>query len=290
MATPEEKFLAHLQGSGQEPAVQDSDNPDDESHLETGGTDRVLPEVEQEEQALEARPGPEQDRPFAPISSRNLFVHHDTHPVVFDLKMFDKYQTDWFEWEPDTMWREILEDFHVPSISDHAKAKIQAVRTLHINDWFWTKWEVFCWLTQALNNNIPDWQVIQKPSVAQMMNAVEITSMVRNDVEFGLEVQGFMAAAAADEGVTFVPKPIQFCQDELEHLMLDRKIDIGALNKQIQEKYEHVIRLPDSAWTEPGREILGENVVDVQVAKLKVAWDYLSLRRRQLNEQLHILQ
>ena len=220
--------------------------------------------------------------PLAPISRKNFFVHHDTHPVVFDVALLGKYQTDWFEWEAETLWKEIKEDFHVPSISDHAKTKIQAIKTIHINEWFWNKWEVFCWSTQSLNNNIPDFQVMQKATISQLMNAVDIATMVRSDEVFVLEVQDWVAATVVESGVFYAPAPIAFCQDEIVQLTEELKLDdIPQMIKAVEARFAEV-----TALKEP---VLQETAVDVQVAKLKVACDYLDLRRSQLKQQLRLL-
>lgn len=289
--THEDRLLVVLEKIGQTavsaaaPAVEDADAPLGE-HLETSG--------ETEDPNEEARDEPEYSGSSsvrAPITHKNLFVHHDTHPVVFDLALLAKYDTDWFEWEASTLWKEIKEDFHVPSISDHACTKIQAIKTLHINEWFWDKWEVFCWITQALNNNIPDFQVIQKPSLPQIMNAVDIATMVRSGEEFIQEVQSWVAASIVDEGVFYVPDLIGFCQDEIFQLLEELK-----LTKQpeksvaaVKARFDEVMSLPAEAWVGGGAPILQETPLDVQVAKLKVACDYLALRRRQLREQLRLL-
>lgn len=215
---------------------------------------------------------------YIPISKKNFFVHHDTHPVIFDLVLMKQYEVEWFGWEASTLWKEIKEDFRVPSISNHAKAKIQAVKTLHINEWFWTKWEVFSWICQALNNNLPDFQVMEKPSIPQLFNAIDIATMVRPDEEFGPEVQMFVAACFIEEGVFYAPKPAEFCQDEivtlLEHLKVpDFQETINGVRSRRGESDE-------------GFE---ETTVDVQAAKLVVADRYLGLRRRQLKQQLELL-
>ena len=193
MLTSEEKLLALLEKIGQPvevsagfPAVEDATSNED--HVETAGP------TEEPTVKLPEPPSPGIREGYAPVSHKNLFVHHDTHPVVFDVALLAKYDLNWFVWDPQTLWREIKDDFRVPSISDHTCAKIQALKTLHINEWFWTKWEVFCWITQALNNNIPDFQVIQKPTVAQLFNAVDIAEMVRSDEQFSQEVQGWVAS------------------------------------------------------------------------------------------------
>lgn len=219
-----------------------------------------------------------------PISPKNIFVHHDTHPVVYDVALLRKYGLEWFNWEHETLWKTILQDFHISSISYHAKSKIQAIRTLHINEWYWTKWEVFCWVTQALNNNIPDFQVLQKPSVPQILTSIDVATMVRDDEEFTIELQSFVAACFVDEGVLYAPKPIGFCQGEIETLLKSWSADFGlGTIKAVGDRWREVLSTPTAEIR------LNETAVDIQVAKLVVARDYLALRRQQMKDQLRML-
>lgn len=291
MASHEDRLLAVLEKIGQpevSAAVPSVIDADDESaaHVETSGPTED-PNEEAKDEPIDPAGIP---AGLAPISHKNLFVHHDTHPVVFDLALLAKYDTDWFEWEPATLWKEIKEDFRVPSISDHACAKIQAIKTLHINEWYWDKWEVFCWITQALNNNIPDFQVIQKPSIAQLMNSVDIATMVRTGEEFIQEVQSWVGASVVEEGVFYAPKPIEFCQDEILELLTEIQVpNPEQAIAIVQTRFREVMAMPEEVWSQEGDPILEENPVDIQVAKLKVACDYLALRRRQLKDQLRLL-
>ena len=218
---------------------------------------------------------------FKPFSSRNLFVHHDTHPVVLDIKLIDKYKADWFGWEPETLWTEIMDDFRTPSISDHVKSKIQAIRTIHITDWVFTKWEIFCPIIQALNNNIPDFEIMRKPTISQLFAGVDMITMVRNDEEFSQEVQQFCGAAMLDEGVTAAPQPVAFCQDEI--LEIQEEMGVPVDPAPVKEKYRQVVTLPAD------QVVLEETQVDIQVAKLLIARDYMGLRRQQMKEQLRAL-
>lgn len=290
MATHEDRLLAVLEKIGQleDPAISASvlDAEDDSTeHTETSGIEETSNNAQEEPISLAGLPAR-----LAPVTHKNLFVHHDTHPVVFDLALLAKYDTAWFEWEPGTLWKEIKEDFHVSSISDHACAKIQAIKTLHINEWFWDKWEVFCWITQAVNNNIPDFQVIQKPAVPQLLNAVDIATMIRSGEEFTQEVQSWVAASVVEEGIFYAPIPIKFCQDEILELLTELQIEgpkqvVAATEKRFKE----IMSLSDEAWERRDGPILKETMEDIQVAKLKIACDYLTLRRKQLKEQLRLL-
>lgn len=216
-----------------------------------------------------------------PFSSRNLFVHHDVHPLVLDIKLIDMYETDWFGWEPETLWSEIMGDFRTPSISDHVKSKIQAIRTIHISDWVFNKWEIFCPVIQALNNNIPDFEIMRKPTVSQLFAGVDMITMVRNDETFSQEVQQFCGAAMLDDGVTAAPQPVTFCQDEI--LSIQEEMGVPIDPSPVREKYRQVITLPSD------QIVLEENPVDIQVAKLLIARDYMRLRRQQMKEQLRVL-
>lgn len=232
--------------------------------------------------------------PDAPTSLRgrgaqNLFVHHDAHPVVLDIALLGQYGPDWYGWEAETLWRLIAEDFRTPSISDHVRNKIQAVKTLHINEWFWTKWEVFCWITQALNNNIPDFQVLQKPSLPQLFVAVDVAELVRGGEQFSQELQDWVAAAVVDEGVIFAPEPISFCQDEIERLLQNLgNPEALALIPRVRERWEQLQQMTPEQW-ESEELVLKETAEDVQCARLLVARDYRRLRQRQMREQLRLL-
>ena len=279
----ESNLLAVLQKVGQQ--IPSTSSDDDSAVLDARTivptTDHykvVLPDVD----ASPPLQVPELNtRKATPVTGKNLFVHHDTHPVVFDIALLRKYAADWFGWQPETLWKEIKEDFRVPSISDHAKAKIQAVRTLHIGEMYWKNWESFCWITQALNNNIPDWHILQKPSLSQLMSSVDIAEMVRKGETFALEVESFVAASMLDEGVLYAPHPVSFCQDEINRYLKDTGIAYEEVETEVQRKYREAIKTSGMS--------LEENAVDIQVAKLKVAWDYQAMRGRQLKEQLLLL-
>lgn len=236
-------------------------------HVETTATETARPVVD-EGRAM-------------PFSSSKLFVHHDTHPIVLDIKLMDQYGTDWFEWEAETLWREIMDDFRTPSISDHVKSKIQAIKTIHISDWAFTKWEIFCPIVQALNNNIPDFEVLRRPTISQLFAAVDMMTMVRSDVPFSEEIQKFCAASLLDAGIICAVQPIAFCQDEILDFQKERGIEVDP--QPVKDKYRKMMSVPAE------EVVLEETPVDIQIAKLIVARDYLQLRRDQMKHQLRLL-
>lgn len=255
----------------------------------------------------------------APVTLRNLFTHHDTHPVVIDFALLKMFGPEWVNWEPETIWQEVQRSFK-NQISEHARAKVQTVKTLHASDLPWQKWQVFEKIVQGLNNNIPHWEVMQAPSIEQLYVAIDIMSEIRQ-LDFNEEVRRYIAAAALHDEVCFLPMPLAFAQADLSHLELvcgdcgNREdfhgdhtcsvcskrfspeqgmsfepalVDRGK-NTTVEMRYDPapVKARWDAVATEPLEKVsLEESTTDVQVGKLLIARDYLNVRRKQLAEQL----
>lgn len=259
-----------------------------------------------------------------PITIRNLFVHHDTHPVVLDLALLKTCGIEWLSWDPATIWSEIKRNFKT-EISEHARAKIQSVKSLHISNAPWEMWQAFEKVIQGLNNNLPTWETMQAPSLEQLYAGVDIMDTVRR-LEFSSEVKMYMAAAVLAEEVVFVPEPLSFIQLEVSQphykcndcgneesalfsdgicgscsqkfsperglsLQPDQELLNKGLGKNVQTVLWYDPSSVESRWTElkgkPSSEIeFSETAEDIQIAKLLMARDYMNIRRRQLADQL----
>lgn len=259
-----------------------------------------------------------------PLSIRNLFTHHDAHPVVLDFALLKAFGPQWFGWDTTTLFQEIQRVFS-SQISEHARAKIQAIKTLHLVGSVWSSWQVFEKVCQALNNNIPHWEHMQAPTLEQLYAGIDIINSIRQE-EFSDEVKAYMAAAVLNEDVFFVPPPLDFIQVEVsqpQYVCLDCGNQDSALfhdglcdtcthkfdaenglsfrpDEELVEKGKgRNVKLvlqydPDpieTRWNQVSHMAsndvdLNETQVDIQVAKLLVARDYMNIRRRQLAEQL----
>jgi hypothetical protein len=143
------------------------------------------------------------------VTSSNLFRHHDAHPVILDLLLLKKYGPDWLGWEPETLEIFLPEDFHC-EVSALNLSKIQACKSLHLVDDYWHRWEVFLWVTMALNGVFPDFKIMQVPTVAQCMVSVSIANQIRADVEWSSEIKAYLSAVHIHDGI-FVPQsPLDF--------------------------------------------------------------------------------
>lgn len=259
-----------------------------------------------------------------PLTLRNLFTHHDAHPIVLDFALIKAFQLEWFLWEPETIWASILDMFK-SNVSEHNRAKIMAIQTLHVSHAPWEQWQVFEKVIQALNNNVPRFDVMQVPSLEQLYAGIDIMDTLRRE-EFSSEVKQYMAAAVLHEDVFYVPQPLDFIQVEVskpfyrcdtcettysalfhdgvcdnctqkfdpeQGLSMRPKQELleAGLGKKLTLAVKYNPDPVQQRWEEvrkkPEMDIeLQETQTDAQVAKLIVARDYMNVRRRQLAEQL----
>jgi len=255
-----------------------------------------------------------------------FFSYHDAHPVALSMVLMEKFGFNWFAWEPETLKKEILHVFRAPSISEHNWNKIQAVRTLGMSTAFWEEWHVFEKVIQALNNCIPRFDVGQKCTMSKLMAGVDMANSIQKE-KFSDEVERYVAACAIDEGVTYLPDPLDFAQTVLSapkfHCRDCGTVDYDDLDDNRCDfcvgrfTGEHPLDRKPSRFVAPdvGRNIekfltrdpepakdrfeelrndlgleLDETIPeDVQAAKLVVAYKYQVLRRKQLVEQLEEL-
>ena len=256
-----------------------------------------------------------------------FFGYHDAHPVALMMTLMEKFGTDWFEWESPALRSEIVTTFKTTNVSEHNWQKIQAIRVLTTTQGFWLEWHIFEKIIQALNNNIPRFDICQRASLAQLMAGMDIANTIRTE-QYGEEIPRYIAACAIDEGVQYLPPPLDFAQNMLAEpkyrCNVCGDVDLDDMDGRCDYctgrfQGEHPLSMkpakgvPDSAGKDVVRfltrdpapvkarfeELLAkgiENVQlneespeDVQAAKIMVAYDYMKMRRQQLVAQLEEL-
>ena len=256
-----------------------------------------------------------------------FFSYHDAHPVALTLTLMEQFGADWFEWEADTLKSEILKSFKATSISEHNWQKIQAIRTITTTVGFWQEWHIFEKIIQALNNNVPRFDIAQRCTVAQLMAGVDIANTIRVET-YGDEIQRYIAACGIDEAVEYLPPPLDFAQgmlsepkyickrcgtielDDLDgrcdfctaRFQDDRPLnfkpadfapkDAGMLLDRFLTRDPAPVkaRYDELMNDEKQRSTLNDDVSrDVQAAKLLVAYEYMKKRQAELVSQLEEL-
>ena len=122
------------------------------------------------------------------------------------------------------------------------------------------------------------------------------------------EVEMFIAAAFLDDGVYYLPPPANVAQDWASRPQyrcrrcgkIDRDDEndvcdscgapdtelvreLGLDYRPVMQRYDQCVLLGDE------HDVLQETVIDVQVAKLLVAREYVLYRQQQLAEQLKVM-
>ena len=171
-----------------------------------------------------------------PVTKENFFQNHDTHPMLLYHMLSDRYGKEWLQWDTDSLWLTIQRDFPGWTIHDITKDKVNALKTLMVVDSYWQDWEVFEKVTQALNNNSVRFDLVQDPSLGQMMHSVSLAGQLR-ERKFDEEVGRYVAAVAQYAGVEYLPKPLNFAQPFL-----------GTLPRDVAERYAAMWQISSVSW------------------------------------------
>lgn len=260
-----------------------------------------------------------------------LLKDEQAHPLILFIIMTQLFDVDWLTWTPSVLRKSIerTRSINPAKINIH---KAMASAAVAKQESFWTEWEHFHFLTQALNNNVPDPQTHHPLTVAQMLSAATIAAEIRKSLkeltyvpEFSEEVLRYIAAQALNQNIWFLPAPLDAankytsglrykCNDcgNDDELVFDDKLcsvcidrfnteSLGAWEPDAQliakgrgkntTIYERnpisKVKARLEQWRlRPTSITLGENRVDVCVARLIVALNYVNYRNSQLGEQL----
>lgn len=142
----------------------------------------------------------------------NVFQHPDSHPAVLDILLLQKYGPEWMAWEPETLQIRIPQDFRTQDVSDLNLGKIQAMKTLHFVDTPWKRWEVFTWCAMPLNGLFPDFEMMQVPTAAQCLVAIDIFNVTRQDVRWSDELKVYLATVWKHDGMFCPIDPADFIE------------------------------------------------------------------------------
>jgi hypothetical protein len=235
-------------------ADDDSDDPD-EDVIETTEEDDGA------EKTGEALPPP---------PHINLFQHPDSHPGVLDILLLQKYGPEWMLWEPETLALRIPQDFHTQEVSDLNMAKIQAMKTLHLVDTPWLQWEVFVWCCMPLNNLFPDFEVMQVPTAAQCLVAIDTFNLVRQDTAWSDELKVYLGTVWRHESMFCPTDPADFFEVDKSGTDIDCP--------KIMEQWPHVRKT--------GEAPSADTVPAEQLRRMLDAHEYLKENRDVFERQL----
>jgi hypothetical protein len=147
-----------------------------------------------------------------PLSVKRAFTNKNSHPLVLDLLLLKEFGKDYLGWEPETCWVEIGRTWST-TISDINKNKIQAVRTCHVTDQAYERWEVFEKVAMAFLGLPPRFDLIQKCTPHRASVALEVMAHLRETKKVSKEVHKYIAACMLDYGMVYGPGPLEACNE-----------------------------------------------------------------------------
>ena len=210
------------------------------------------------------------------VTKQNIWGHPEAHPVVLHALLGAAYGNDWFEWEAETFRPRLREDFPGVPLSDLNLAKVQACRTLILTDAFWERWEVFLACCMPFNDEFPDFEVMQVPSVAQVLVACVTAEHIRPK-SFGAtpawssELKAYIKAVYAHDGIWVSMPPADFVTPDMPE-GLDRATVLLRFNELLHS----------------GKTSTPDTPTGVQVDRMLAVTHYLDENRERLLHQLRL--
>jgi hypothetical protein len=187
--------------------------------------------------------------------------------------MLHRYGPAWLDWDILVLKRALLEDFGVKEPAEHVLNKMQACRTLHVIDTFWTDWHIFSPCALALNGVSPDFEEMQTANAGECLMAADCALRVRSDIDYSLEVRTYI-------GVLFRHDDVLVSQEPLVDIPIDSAgldVDVPEIGRQWPE-----VRRTGVVTSRDPR-------VRVQLERMLGCYRYLEGWRAQLDQQLKVL-
>jgi len=204
-----------------------------------------------------------------PTVPKHAFTNRETHPLILNLMLLKEFGSDYLGWEPETCWVEIARTWNT-TISEINKNKIQAIRTCHVSDEPYQRWETFEKVSMGFVGLTPRFDLIQKPTPHRAALALDILAQVKEDLNISNEVYKYVAAVMLDHGLAYGPGPLEPCNKHLTKF-------VGGQRQESIRKAVKMRRKPT---------FNGKNEDDVQLMKVTSVKDFLESSSRALLTQL----
>lgn len=183
--------------------------------------------------------------------------------------MSAKYAQVWIDWEPETLWLVLQDDFSI-EITDNLKNKVLLLKVLLKGESAWDDWFVFQKAVVAINGRKPNFHMVEHVSPLEIAWAVHEMLEIDPAKKFSEEVCRYIAAVLYHDEQVYAPN--EFFPESVQiYLTDDLGVNAGLLKATIRKWQD-----------EKGRPLqdLGrpETAVDVQIAHLLEIRNYVKER------------
>jgi len=244
-----------------------------------------------------------------PPSRDNLWRHPHAHPAALCLLLLERYGNEMMEWDPKVLLTTLERDGI--QISNANRTRVLAARVVLFSPSPWRQWEVFHWTCLGLAGLPPNFVYLETPEMGHLVAGWDFMQLVDPPRETSDEVDKFIAATFKNDGLPYIPPPLDFAQRELEDAQIKcegcgavhrndndvRCVTCGS-TKLTKVPYEYAgLRDEVRGLWDRLRKLPLEQAVDRSpdspagnaVYRLLLHWDYASRARVRLAKQLRML-
>ncbi len=154
----------------------------------------------------------------------------------------------WWKWDAVAILEVLADRFELVEAD---RDMIWALQHLLVGETFWTEWDVFNYVTQALNDKVVDFRHMPplrpEEMVTSLTTADFVLQLTESVGEYSSEVVSYIAVMCWDGGFWAVPEPLSLAQERINELALiqgagvlpvERVKDLAESNKNLDEDTE----------------------------------------------------
>jgi len=201
-----------------------------------------------------------------PTIAEKLFQKTGSVSVLSTFNYLNsKYDVDWWEWEPETVWAMLKQDEGIEASSE-VKNLVLALQVVMKTNAAHENWHIFENVCQAFNGNSVDFSTLQPAELTDIALTIKVLNNIRPKQEFDDEVMIYIAASARNSGVVYLPS--QLYEGD------------GSYQKHLEgmdanpDGNKNLVKAVAEAWGS-GNLKSGNEMVDMQLAKLNEIKEYV---------------
>ena len=139
---------------------------------------------------------------------KEIVEHPDTHATCLLVLCLDQWGTAFFEWEPDTLIRQALQDWHA-QIPEKNRDKIWALVTHLTTDLFTSSLDGFIHVCNALQNAGASFEQFMPAGIDALCWGITEASLIEPVENFNDEIRSYIEARLEYEGFHQAPRVLK---------------------------------------------------------------------------------
>lgn len=214
-------------------------------------------------------------------ASKNALRTEDSVTSVCLRAMFNLFDRDWLNWEPETLWLELSRQG--VSVGLGNRSQILAGRNLLLTGNFWYDAQAFEATAVAINNDNPTYHGMEEAPICYLNWAVFEANLIHQEyeeevLEFDREPISYTAVQLYREGFVIPPPMLDMAADELCKKLPESSKKLAKTIRQAWADAPRGDKLKNAAYPETP-----EGVQLLRLAAVQVYFDdRLQLRNKQL--------